>query len=405
MANGNSTIHSSDDECSGKHSNMSKHSRLNSHGDMNNNVNGPAKIKVGVLGATGAVGQRFVQMLQGHPWFEITALFASERSAGKRYADACSWNLRGDMPEALRDVVLQACVPGADCQLVFSALPSTNATEIERAFAEAGYGVCSNARNYRYEADVPLLIPEVNPEHLGLLEIQKRKRGWDGFITTNPNCSTTHLVSALHPLHVAFGVTKVFVVTMQAISGAGYPGVSSMDILDNVVPYISGEEEKMEQKEPQKLLGRFDGETVQYADFVVSAHCNRVPVRNGHLEAVSVEFASKPTEAELLQAWQEYRPLAQQLNLPSAPQPAILYYTAQDRPQPRLDRLAGTVPGMATVVGRLRPDPLLHYKFMVLGHNTIRGAAGGSLLNAELLVAQGYLGTEAAALAQAVQLA
>ena len=365
----------------------------------------PSKIKVGVLGATGAVGQRFVQMLQGHPWFEISALCASERSAGKRYADACNWNLRGDMPEHLRDVVLLECEPGFDAQLVFSALPSESATVIEQRFAAAGYGVCSNARNHRYDPDVPLLIPEVNPEHLGLLEIQKQRRGWSGFIATNPNCSTTHLVSALHPLHVRFGVHKVFVVTMQAVSGAGYPGVSSMDILDNIVPYIGGEEEKIEQKEPQKLLGTFDGVGVQYADLVLSAHCNRVPVRNGHLEAVSVEFRDKPAQEEVLQAWADYAPLAQRLRLPSAPQPAVIYLAAQDRPQPRLDRLAGTVPGMATVVGRLRPDPLFHYKFLVLGHNTIRGAAGGSLLNAELIVAQGYLGAEAAALAQTLEIA
>ncbi len=364
-----------------------------------------SKIKVGVLGATGAVGQRFVQMLQGHPWFEISALCASERSAGKRYADACNWNLRGDMPAHLRDMVLLECEPGFDAELVFSALPSESATAIEQRFAAAGYGVCSNSRNHRYDADVPLLIPEVNPEHLGLLEIQKQRRGWSGFIVTNPNCSTTHLISALHPLHVRFGVSKVFVVTMQAVSGAGYPGVSSMDILDNIVPYISGEEEKMEQKEPQKLLGTFDGTQVRYADLVLSAHCNRVPVRNGHLEAVSVEFKDKPAQEEILQAWAEYQPLAQRLRLPSAPQPAVIYLAAQDRPQPRLDRLAGTVPGMATVVGRLRPDPLFHYKFLVLGHNTIRGAAGGSLLNAELIVAQGYLGSTAAALARSLEVA
>lgn len=370
---------------------------------MSPSSSSPSKIKVGVLGATGAVGQRFVQMLQGHPWFEITALCASERSAGKRYADACNWNLRGDMPAHLRDEILLECEPGFDAQLVFSALPSANAGAVEKTFAAAGYAVCSNASNHRYDADVPLLIPEVNPEHLGLLEVQKRGRGWSGFIATNPNCSTTHLVSALHPLHTRFEVRKVFVVTMQAISGAGYPGVSSMDILDNVVPYIGGEEEKMEQKEPQKLLGSFDGTGVRYADIVVSAHCNRVPVRNGHLEAVSVEFEDKPELEAILQAWRDYQPLAQQLRLPSAPQPAVLYSESQDRPQPRLDRLAGTVPGMATVVGRLRPDPLLHYKFMVLGHNTIRGAAGGSLLNAELIVAQGYLGTEAAALAHRLE--
>ena len=363
------------------------------------------KVKVGVLGATGAVGQRFVQMLQGHPWFEITALCASERSAGKRYADACTWTIRGDMPRHLRDVILEPCEPTIDAELVFSALPAESATTIEMAFAQAGYGVCSNARSYRYDPDVPLLIPEVNPEHIQLIDVQKRKRGWDGFIATNPNCSTTHLVSALHPLHEAFGISKIFVVTMQAISGAGYPGLSALDMLDNVVPYIGGEEEKMEQKEPQKLLGVFNGEQIDYADIIVSAHCNRVPVRHGHLEAMSVEFIEKPTEEEILSAWQTYRPLPVQLNLPSAPQPAIIYEDAPDRPQPRLDRLAGSIPGMATVVGRLRPDPLLDYKFVALGHNTIRGAAGGSLLNAELLLAQGYLGQDAAALAQTLQVA
>ncbi len=359
-----------------------------------------SKIKVGVLGATGAVGQRFVQLLQGHPWFEITALCASERSTSKRYFDACKWNLRGDMPAHLRNVVLQECEPGIDAQIVFSALTAEVAGPIEEKFAKAGYVVCSNARNFRYEADVPLLIPEVNPEHLGLLEVQKQKRNWQGCIITNPNCSTTHMVSALHPLHQRFGITKIFVVTMQAISGAGYPGVSSMDILDNVVPYIGGEEEKMEEKEPQKLLGKFTGQGVQYANIRISAHCNRVPVRNGHLIAMSVEFAQKPTQAEILQTWEEYNPLPQQLKLPSAPQPAVLYDARQDRPQPRLDRLNGSVPGMATVVGRLRPDPLLDWKFLSLGHNTIRGAAGGSLLNAELMVAQGYLGATAQGMAR-----
>lgn len=356
------------------------------------------KISVGVLGATGAVGQRFIQMLQGHPWFELTALCSSSRTAGQPYGDACNWVIGGNIPEHLQDVILQECVPGPECDIVFSALPAESATDIEKAFAEAGYVVCSNARSYRYEADVPLLIPEVNPEHMQLIEIQKKNRGWDGFITTNPNCSTTHLVSALHPLHEKFSVRKIVVATMQAISGAGYPGVPSMDILDNVVPYIGGEEEKMEQKEPQKLLGIFNGSEVEYADMVISAHCNRVPVLDGHLEVVSVEFAEKPTEDEILAAWNSYDPLPQQLNLPSAPKPAIIYDDAPDRPQPRLDRMAGSIPGMATTIGRLRPDPVFDYKFVVLGHNTVRGAAGGSLLNAELLVAQGYLGSQKAAL-------
>ena len=359
-------------------------------------MNSQPKIRVGVLGATGAVGQRFVQMLQGHPWFELSVLCASQRNAGRRYADACNWLLRGDMPPHLRDCVLQEIAPGIDCQLVFSALPSGPARTIEAELAAAGYIVCSNASAYRYEPDVPLLIPEVNPEHVGLIDLQRRQRGWPGFITTNPNCSTTHLVSALHPLHEAFGVRKVFVVTMQAVSGAGYTGVPSMDVIDNVIPFINAEEEKLESREPQKLLGRFDGQAVQMADFVVSAHCNRVPVRNGHLAAVSVEFARRPSLEDVRRAWAEYQPLPQRLGLPSAPEQAILYREEADRPQPRMDRLAGSVPGMTTVVGRLRADPLLHVKFLALGHNTIRGAAGGSLLNAELLVSQGYLGSHKA---------
>lgn len=352
------------------------------------------KIRVGVLGATGAVGQRFVQMLQGHPWFELSVLCASQRNAGRRYADACDWLLRGDMPAHLHDVILQEMAPGLDCQVVFSALPSGPARAIEAELAAAGYVVCSNASAYRYEPDVPLLIPEVNPEHLGLIDLQRDRRDWRGFITTNPNCSTTHLVSALHPLHEAFGVEKVFAVTMQAVSGAGYTGVTSMDIIDNVVPFIGSEEEKMERREPQKLLGRFDGQAVQMADFVVSAHCNRVPVRNGHLAAISVAFAHRPSLEDVHRAWAEYDPLPQRMGLPSAPQQAILYREETDRPQPRMDRLAGSVPGMTTVVGRLREDPLLHVKFLALGHNTIRGAAGGSLLNAELLVAKGYLDSQ-----------
>ncbi len=358
-----------------------------------------AKIPVGVLGATGAVGQRFVQMLQGHPWFQITVLCASERNAGRRYADACTWLLRGDMPESVRDMVLQPVSTELGCRLLFSALPSGAARAVEAELAAAGYVVCSNASAHRYDEDVPLLIPEVNPEHLALIPVQQRKRGWTGCIITNPNCSTTHLVSALHPLHQAFGLRKVFVVTMQAVSGAGYPGVPSMDILDNIVPYIDREEEKMEQREPHKLLGTLDGERIRPATFGISAHCNRVPVRNGHLEAVSVEFQVRPTLDQIREAWQRYRPLAQQMGLPTAPDPAILVREEPDRPQPRMDRLAGSVPGMATVVGRLREDPLFHAKFLVLGHNTVRGAAGGSILNAELMVAQGYLGPQAAALA------
>jgi len=350
-----------------------------------------SKIRVGILGATGAVGQRFVQLLMGHPWFEITVLAASERSAGKRYADACRWILREDMPEPVRDMVLEYGTPGLECDLLFSALPANIAREVEPPFAAAGYVVCSNASAYRMEPDIPLLIPEVNPDHTALIEVQRHRRGWSGFIVTNPNCTATHLVSALKPLHDAFGLEKVFMVSMQAVSGAGYPGVPSLDILDNVIPYISNEEAKVES-EPRKLLGRLVGDHVEMAPFTVSAQCNRVAVRNGHTECVSVALQRRATRDEIIEALQSFQGIPQHLGLPHAPQPPILVRDEADRPQPRMDRLAGSVPGMTTVVGRIRPCPLLDWKFVLLGHNTIRGAAGGALLNAELLVAQGWIG-------------
>lgn len=351
-----------------------------------------SKIKVGILGATGAVGQRFIQLLDGHPWFEVAALAASDRSVGRRYADACKWMLRGGMPPAVADMVLTPTEPAgmaADVRLLFSALPGAAAGPVEEALAAAGFAVCSNASAHRMDPDVPLLIPDVNPEHTALIPVQQKKRGWSsGYIVTNPNCTSTHLVCALKPLQDAFGLQAVSVVTMQALSGAGYPGVSSLDILDNVVPYIGGEEEKIET-EPRKLLGRFNGESIDDADFVVSAQANRVAVRNGHLEAVSVKLGRPASLEEVAAAFAGYRGEPQRLGLPSAPDPAIIVHTENDRPQPRLDRLAGR--GMATSIGRLRPDPLFDYKFLVLGHNTIRGAAGGALLNAELLKAHGYL--------------
>lgn len=356
-------------------------------------INKP-KLKVGILGATGAVGQRFAQLLAGHPWFELAALTASDRSAGKRYTDACKWLLRGGMPPALADLPViptEAAAISPDVRLLFSALPGGSAGAVEEALAAAGFAVCSNASAHRMDPDVPLLIPDVNPEHTGLIPVQRARRGWQGFIVTNPNCTTTHLVCALKPLHDAFGLTAVNVVSMQAISGAGYPGVSAMDILDNVIPFIGGEEEKVEV-EPRKLLGTLSGDAIEMAGFAVSAQCNRVAVRNGHLEAVSVKLKRPAAQSEVAAAFTGYRGEPQRLGLPSAPDPAILLYTADDRPQPRLDRLAGG--GMATCVGRLRPDPLFDYKFIVLGHNTIRGAAGGAILNAELLYAQGYLGNE-----------
>jgi aspartate-semialdehyde dehydrogenase len=350
------------------------------------------KIKVGILGATGAVGQRFAQLLADHPWFEVHALTASDRSAGKPYAEACKWLLRGGMPDALADMRLipteVAAVPTA-VRLLFSALPGGTAGEIEEQLAAAGFGVCSNASAHRMDPDVPLLIPDVNPGHTALIPVQRARRDWRGFIVTNPNCSATALTCALKPLHDAFGLRFVNVVTMQALSGAGYPGVASLDILDNVIPYIGGEEEKIET-EPRKMLGTLRGDTVELAAFTVSAQANRVAVRNGHLEAVSVKLGRDASIDEVAGAFAGYRGEPQRLGLPSAPDPAIVLHTAVDRPQPRLDRLAGN--GMAVSVGRLRPDPVFDYKFLVLGHNTIRGAAGGALLNAELLRSQGFLG-------------
>jgi aspartate-semialdehyde dehydrogenase len=359
-----------------------------------------SKVKVGILGATGAVGQRFAQLIADHPYFEIGALTASDRSVGKRYADACKWLLRGGMPSAVADLTVvptEAAAIPSDVRLLFSALPSGNAGPVEEELAAAGFAVCSNAASHRMDPDVPLLIPDVNPDHTALIPVQQARRGWNrgpstqlraGFIVTNPNCTTTHLVCALKPLHDAFGLAAVNVVSMQAISGAGYPGVSAMDILDNVIPYIGGEEEKVEI-EPRKLLGSLAGDGIALADFLVSAQCNRVAVRNGHLEAVTVKLNRQASLDEVASALAGYRSEPQRLGLPSAPDPAIILHSEVDRPQPRLDRLAGN--GMATSVGRLRPDPLFDYKFVILGHNTIRGAAGGALLNGELLYAQGFL--------------
>ena len=349
------------------------------------------RIKVGILGATGAVGQRFVQLLADHPWFEIAALTASDRSAGKKYGDAAKWLLRGGMPAATAEMQLVPTEPSAiprDVSMLFSALPGSTAGQVEEDLAAAGFAVCSNASSHRMDPDVPLLIPDVNPEHTALIRVQQARRGWRGFIVTNPNCTATHLVCALKPLHDAFGLAAVNVVSMQALSGAGYPGVSALDILDNVIPFIGGEEAKIEE-EPRKLLGTLRGDSIEMADFVVSAQANRVAVRNGHLEAVSVKLKRPASLDEVAAAFANYRGEPQRRGLPSAPDPAIVLHTAEDRPQPRLDRLAGS--GMATSVGRLRRDPLFDYKFIVLGHNTIRGASGGALLNAELLVAQGYV--------------
>jgi len=347
------------------------------------------RIPVGVLGATGMVGQQFVRLLQGHPWFEVTVLTGSERSAGKPYGEACKWVVPGEMPSSLREVIVQPTTPELDCRVVFSALPSSVAGPIEEELAAAGFVVFSKAASHRMDPDVPLLIVEVNPDHLALIHVQRRRRGWDrGFIVTDPNCSTIALTMALKPLHDRFGVREVMVTTMQALSGAGYPGVSGFDILDNVVPYIRGEEEKMEN-EPLKILGQLEGERIRPAEFSISAQCNRVNVLDGHLEAISVRLGREASAEEIIEAWRTFRGLPQELGLPSAPEQPIIVRSEQDRPQPRLDRDAGK--GMAVTVGRLRPCPLLGWKFLALVHNTIRGAAGTSILDAELMKVQGYL--------------
>jgi aspartate-semialdehyde dehydrogenase len=349
------------------------------------------RIPVGILGATGMVGQEFIGFLRDHPWFDLTWLGASDRSAGKLYQDATTWRLGGETPAYVRDILVSESRPEGAPKLVFSAMDASVATEIEQAFASAGHVIVSNSRNHRMDADVPLLVPEINADHLKLIAEQQRKRGWKGQIVTNPNCSTIVLVMALAPLK-QFGIERVVVTTMQAISGAGYPGVASMDINANVVPFIGGEEEKMQQ-ETQKILGDFTGDRVgggvEPLAAKVSAHCNRVPVVDGHTIAVSVELKKKPSEEEVLRAWRGWRGVPQELGLPSAPPCPVIYMREQDRPQPRRD--VERENGMAVFTGRLRKCPVLDYKFVALGHNTVRGAAGAAVLNAEVMKAQGYL--------------
>ena len=345
--------------------------------------------RAGVLGATGMVGQRIVQMLARHPWFELTEVAASERSAGKRYADAVRWHLNEPIPEAARTLVVKDVAPPLDCDFVFSVLDSSVAGPVEAAFAKAGYPVVSNSKNHRMEPDVPLLIPEVNAGHLDCIAAQKKNHGYrSGFIVTNPNCSTAGLVLALKPLADTFGIEQVHVVTMQAVSGAGYPGVPSMDILGNVIPFISGEEEKMET-EPQKLLGRWDGKRFVDLEVRLSAHCNRVQVLDGHMESVSVKLKKKATVEEVREALRTFEVDDELAGLPTALRRPIVVAGKADRPQPRRDSDAGA--GMAAVVGRVRACPLLDFKFTVLSHNLVRGAAGAALLNAELLAARGLL--------------
>ena len=389
-----------------------------------------SKIKVAVLGATGAVGQRFVQLLENHPWFEVTALTGSDRSVGQLYGDVCRWVLDKPMPDYARKLCVAPTEPGLDASVAFSALPSDQAQAIEPAFAQAGHGVCSNASAYRMDDDVPLLIPEVNPDHTALIKVQQANRGWSGFIATNPNCTSTGFTIAFRPLLDTFGIKQAFVVSMQALSGAGYPGVASLDAVDNVIPYIGGEEPKVET-EPLKMLGKLSASasaqpslrgaafatkqssverqhlpigteiasptalamtTAPYvidAAFKISAHTNRVAVIDGHTVCVSLECDQPIGAREAAQAMLDYEWAEIVRSLPSSPERVIEVRSEPDRPQPRRDREAGR--GMTTVVGRVREDPLFHVKFVVLSHNTIRGAAGGSLLNAELLVAQGIV--------------
>jgi aspartate-semialdehyde dehydrogenase len=339
-----------------------------------------SRIPVAVLGATGSVGQRFVQLLEGHPWFHLAEVVASDRSAGRPYREATEWRLSAAMPASAADLPVKDYEAALDSPVIFSALPGEIAGDIEQRMAREGRALFSNTSTHRMTPDVPLLIPEVNPEHAAALEIQRKNRGWSGFIVTNPNCSAIHMVLALKPLHDAFGIDALAVTTMQAVSGAGYPGVPSLDMIDNVVPFINTEEEKMTE-ETKKLLGGFDGE-FRPASLTMSAHCNRVPVRDGHTECVSVRFATPATPHDAARVMAAFRAKPQELQLPSAPKHPVIVRCEPNRPQPILDRDAEN--GMATTVGRVRECPLLGTKFVLLGHNTIRGAAGASILNAEL---------------------
>ena len=346
------------------------------------------RFRVGILGATGTVGQRFVQLLEGHPQFEVTALAASDKSQGKAYAEACAWKLAGEMPEYVRAMPVGAPRPPLDCDLVFSSLPGGMAREVEGAFAAAGYAVVSNSSAFRMDADVPLLIPEVNHEHLRLLEAQRGRHKGGGFIVTNPNCSAINIALPLAPLHARFQLEAAVVTTLQALSGAGYPGVPSLDIADNVVPFIESEEEKIEE-ETRKILGVMDGSEIAHAPTKVSAQVHRVNVTDGHLAAVRVKLARRAELAEVRDALSSFASLPQELKLPSAPARPIIVREERDRPQPRLDREAGR--GMSVTVGRLMPDSVFDFRFVCLSHNTIRGAAGAAVLNAELLAALGHL--------------
>lgn len=347
------------------------------------------KLRVGILGATGTVGQRFIQMLERHPQFVVTAVAASERSEDKPYAEATTWRLPSEMPESVKPLRVEAPQPPLECDIIFSSLPSEIAQASEEAFARAGYPVISNSSPCRMHADVPLLIPEVNHDHLRLIDAQRASRGFakGGFLVTNPNCSTVMIALALAPLHARFGIAAAIATTMQALSGAGYPGVASLDATDNVLPYIASEEEKIE-RETLKILGRMNGTQVEHAAFPVSAQCNRVNVSDGHMAAVRVKLARPASMSEIREAFASYTSLPQELRLYTAPDHPVIVRDEPDRPQPRLDRNAGN--GMSVTIGRIFPDRVLDFRFVALSHNTIRGAAGAAILNAELLAAKGY---------------
>ncbi len=343
------------------------------------------KIPIGILGATGIVGQKFIEILSNHPWFEVVALAASERSQGKKYGEVVRWIMELPLDPKIANLIVQPCLPRLPCRIVFSGLDSDAAGEIEEKFAETGYIVISNSRPHRMSPDIPLLIPEVNSEHLDLVKSQRFSKG---MIVTNPNCSVIGLATALKPLVDRWGIAKAHVVTMQAISGAGYPGVASLDILDNVIPFISGEEEKLET-EPLKILGTISEKRIQPYHMQISAHCNRVAVNNGHMACVSVQLKNRATAEEILHAWQNFAGEPQALHLPTSPKAPIIYLLDERYPQPKLHRHLGN--GMTVSIGRLRKCPLLDWKFVLLSHNTIRGAAGCAILNAELMLKKGYI--------------
>lgn len=345
------------------------------------------QIEVGILGATGTVGQQFIRLLANHPWFRPAWLAASGRSEGRAYREATAWRLTSPLPAGIGEQRVEACVPGRGPKLVFSGLDANAAQEIEPAFAAAGHIVVSNARSLRMDPRVPLVIPEINGDHLALIPHQRRERGWSGAVVTNPNCSTVVLSMVLAALR-PFGISRVMVTTLQAVSGAGYPGVASLDILGNVVPFIGGEEEKIES-EPRKILGTLDADTVRLHSMVISAQTTRVPVVDGHTEAVSIAFEQAPSIADARAALEQFRGRPQELGLPSAPPAPVVVLDAPDRPQPRLDVDRGC--GMSITVGRLRMCPVLDLKLVALGHNTVRGAAGAAILNAELMKVDGWV--------------